>query len=351
MKVLLDSGALVAVDGVWAADGPADGVIDLRHHHVVRGLVDAHAHLGADGLHQLDHRPTIAEARGRAYAHLESGVFLVLDKGGRDGALLRLAHEPPSDVPDLEMAGWMLAPEGGYYDGYAEPVTPGDLAAAVAAAAEGAAWVKLVGDWPRRGEGPRPNFTVDDLRAAVAVAHAAGSRVAIHTAAPTTPSMAVEAGIDSIEHGLFLTEDDVTALGARGGTWVPTLHAMTQLAASMRPGSSGADLLARGIANATGLLGVALDAGVTILCGTDLSVPHGRVAVEAQALASAGLPADAVVAAATEAGWVATGRPHRPAVGAPADLVAFARDPRDDIAGLARPSLVVRAGRVLVDRR
>ena len=351
VKVILDSGPLVSVGGVWRHDGPADEVLDLRPFHVVRGLVDAHAHLGADGLHQLDHRPDLDEARVRAFAHLESGVFLVLEKGGRDGTLLRLASEPPADVPDLEMAGRMLAPPGGYYEGYVEPVAPADLARAVADAAVGARWVKLVGDWPRRGEGPRPNFTTDDLATAVAVAHAAGCRVAIHTAAPDTPSMAVAAGVDSIEHGLFLTEEDVRDLGARGGTWVPTLHAMTTLAATMRPGSSGADLFACGIANASALLEPALEAGVTVLCGTDLSVPHGQVAVEAAALAAAGMSADAVVHAVTEAGWAATGRPSHPGPGVPADLVAFDGDPRHDLDVLGRPALVVRAGRVLVDRR
>lgn len=351
MKVLLPTGALVAVDGVWAEEGPALDTLDLRGHHVVRGLVDAHAHLGADDLHRLDEPPTLDAARRRAFAHLESGVFLVLEKGGRDGALLRLATEPPTAVPDLDMAGRILAPEGGYYAGYAQPVEPGELGAAVAEAASGARWVKLVGDWPRQGSGPAPNFTVDELRSAVAVAHAAGCRVAIHTAAPDTPAMAVEAGVDSIEHGLFLDADDLVSLGGRGGTWVPTLHAMTVLAARMRPGSSGADLLARGLANASGLLGFAIDAGVTVLCGTDLSVPHGQVAMEAMALARAGLSADAVVDAVTEAGWVDTGRPARPAVGVPADLVAFDTDPRDDLTVLARPAVVVRGGQIVVDRR
>lgn len=351
MRVILESGELVARDGTWVEEGPATTTFDLRGSHVVRGLVDAHAHLSADGLAGLDERPDPEAARRRAFAHLEAGVFLVLDKGGPDGTLLHLASEPPTDLPDLEMAGRILAPEGGYYEGYAEPMDPAALADEVRGAAAGAAWVKLVGDWPRRGEGPRANFTVAQLAAAVELAHAAGARVAIHTAAPGTPSMAVEAGVDSIEHGLHLTPTDVTMLGTRGGTWVPTLHAMGALAGSMRPGSSGAEILGQGIRNAASLLAPAVEAGVAVLCGTDLSVPHGAVHVEALALHGAGLAASAVVDAVTTAGWRAMGRPSEPGLGVPADLVAFDRDPATDLAALAEPTVVIRAGRVLLDRR
>ena len=83
-------------------------------------------------------------------------------------------------------------------------------------------WIKLVGDWPRRGQGPVNNYPLDRLTEAVDVAHEAGARVAIHTMAGSA-SDAVAAGVDSIEHGPFLTAEDIAALAARGGAWVPTI--------------------------------------------------------------------------------------------------------------------------------
>lgn len=348
-----DRRRLVAADGRWADpdDGPTDRVIDLTGRWAIRGLVDAHAHLGADSLADVAGPATTGDPRIRAFAHLAAGVFLVHDKGHSDGSLLWLAGEPPAEVPDLEMAGRILHPPGGYYPGYGVEVDLADLEAEVAAAARGAQWVKLIGDWPKPGHGATPNFDEDHLATAVRVAHGAGCRVAIHTAAPRTPSMAVAAGVDSIEHGLFLGADDVATLGARNGLWVPTLRAMETVRAGLRAGSTGDRLLAQGLDNARSLLADAAAAGVVILAGTDLAAPHGGVAREAPALAEAGLGSEGAFRALAVDGWSASGRHPMPSVGESADLVAFGADPRLDPAVLAEPELVMRAGRVLVERQ
>lgn len=347
------SRALTVEHGRWTDDdGGTNEVLDLRGLVAVRGLVDAHAHLGADGITDLFALVDQPERiRARAFAHLSSGVFLVIDKGHRDDTVLRFAADAPPPLPHLSMAGRILHPPGGYYEGWAEEVDPTDLSRAVAEAAAGAAWVKLVGDWPKPGVGPTPNWSPDDLAVAVAVAHEAGCRVAIHTAAPETPTQAVAAGVDSIEHGLFLDGDDLAALGARGGIWVPTLHAMAAVRDGLRPGSSGERLLADGLDNAAARLTEAHDAGVTVLCGTDLSLPHGDVAVEALTLVRAGLSPERAVEAVAVAGWSVAGLAAVPEAGDPADLVAFAADPTEHPDTLLHPVFAMRGGQVLVDRR
>ena len=339
--------------GVWTL--PTDApIIDLTELYAVRGLVDAHAHLSADSLADATSAgPGSRSVGDRAWSQLASGVFLLFDKGAGDRAHLSVLSEPPDRRPEMQMAGTILYPPGGYYPGVSTcEVDVADLGGLIAEeAAAPATWVKLVGDWPRPGQGAVPNFTVEQMAEVVHIAHAAGCRVAIHAAGPLTSSMAVEAGVDSIEHGLFLTEDDLVTLGARGGAWVPTLLAMAGVRDSLRTGSSGWTLFDEGITNAARLLPAAVEAGVTVLAGTDLTVPHGGVAREAIALAEAGLAAADVVHSLTDAGYgyARLGEPF--SVGSPADLVGFAADPRERVSALAVPTVVMRRGHLLADRR
>src|SRR5262249_8759526 len=91
----------------------------------------------------------------------------------------------------------------------------------------------------------------------------------------------------------------------------------------------------------------AAEAGVTVLAGTDAGmIPHGNIAQEIQALIELGLEPMAALAAGS---WKAREVLGLPIIegGAPADLVAFARDPREDASTLLHPVLVVLGGRIL----
>lgn len=160
--------------------------------------------------------------------------------------------------------------------------------------------------------------------------------------------MAVRAGVDSIEHGLFLTGEDVAALGARGGAWVPTIAAMEATVRSLGVSSSGGRLLTKGLRNVAAVLGEAIDAGVAVLTGTDLALPHGQVAREAIRMVDYGLSAAQALHAATGAAndYLGFGAGFVP--GNPADLVLFDGDPANDLGLLLSPVLVMRAGRVFV---
>ncbi len=292
----------------------------------------------------------IADVRTRAFACVKGGVFLGLEKGWCDEVVLSILDDPREVRPDLQAAGRMITTTGGYYPGFGNEVDDAELAAAVGAAARrSGGWVKIVGDWPRKGRGALANFSEDALRAAVAVAHEGGARVAVHTMARDVPSMAVRAGVDSIEHGLFLTEDDLEMLGSRGGAWVPTVVNVEAVIDQIGVDSSGGRLLTEGLDRVRQLLPGAGAAGVSVLAGSDLSVPHGRIGEEVVRLVQFGLdPAEAMDAASKNAyryAGVETG--FRP--GLPADLVSFAADPRDEIETLLAPVLVIRNGLVLAD--
>jgi hypothetical protein len=287
-----------------------------------------------------------------AWAQLEGGVFLVADKGTSDDLSLRVLDEPPTRRPELHLAGRIITSPGGYFAGFGHEVSEEDLVDLVrraTGAGDGrATWVKLIGDWPKKGVGPTPNFSQEAMARAVEVAHAAGCRTAIHTCAPTTATLAVAAGIDSIEHGLFLTADDVAALGRRGGAWVPTIGAMEATRDELGPESSGGKLFARGLDNVRELLAGAPDAGVTVLAGTDLQLPHGGVAAEALRLHEYGLTADQVVDALTVTAYSYLGTRWGFEPGQRADVVFLDADPRHDLTALARPVLALRLGRAVV---
>jgi imidazolonepropionase-like amidohydrolase len=93
-----------------------------------------------------------------------------------------------------------------------------------------------------------------------------------------------------------------------------------------------------------GVVRAAWEAGVTLLAGTDVAIPHGEVRREIELLASCGLPAEAAVGAGS---WAARAFLGLPGIeeGAPADLVAYARDPREDLSVLGEPSAIVLDGR------
>lgn len=333
-------------DGRWTSEGRGD-VLDLSRFVALPGLADGHAHLAHDDMHHLV--PGVPdEIAGRAFQAVEAGVFLVFDKGSSDAAVLTLTDRPPTERPHVQAAGRIVAGPDGYFPDFAVEVDDDGLVAAVrAAAAESAGWVKLIGDWPRKGVGPVPNFSEAALAAAVRTAHAAGARVAVHTMAPAVASMAVRAGVDSIEHGLYLTDDDIRLLGARSGMWVPTVLRMEAVVAQFGPERTAGKVVAAGLDRVRSLLPGAQAAGVTVLAGTDLVVPTHRVGEEAVRLVDYGLtPAQAVAAVATDA-WIAGGLTTGFQAGTPADLVAFAGDPRDDVTQLLSPVTAFRAGRLV----
>jgi len=333
------------VDGRWAAPASTPEATLGEGLWALPGLVDGHAHFAA--VERVDWiTDDVAGATRRASEALTAGVMLALDKGWSDLTTIEMMDQVGLESrPDIEAAGIILSVQDGYWPDFGREVGPGEIGSVVTeAVAESRGWVKLVGDWPRRGIGPLPNFTETELGEAVRVADGLGARVAIHTMAREVPSMAVRAGVHSIEHGLFLTEADVIELGARGGIWVPTVLRMEAVISQLGADSSGGRLIREGIENAASLLDTAVEAGVFVLAGTDLAVGTRAVAAEAVRLWELGMSAARVVDAVSTAGLLATGRTGGFEVGSQANVVFYAEDPVTDPRVLAHPKQVVRLG-------
>lgn len=317
----------------------------LRGGWLLPGLVDVHCHLGLapDGW-VTDPAGLAAQAR----TDRDAGALLIRDCGSPVDTR-PLLDQP--DLPRLIRAGRHLSRPKRYLRDLGVEVEPAGLVAAVAEQARyGGGWVKLVGDWLDRDLGDlAPLWPADVLRAAVARAHALGAKVAVHIFGEAGLADLIAAGVDSVEHGMGLSDDQLEVLAARRAGLVPTLLNMDNLPAIADQAQERFPAYAahyrRLHAGVRDRVRSAYEAGVPVYAGSDAGggVRHGRIADEIRALHAAGLPAEAALAAGS---WAARDWLGLPGIaeGAPADLVAYATDPRADLAALHHPTRLILRG-------
>lgn len=332
------------VDGRFTFTPQADARTLIRDAYLIPGLVDAHAHLGMSSPAPQNATPR-QQSEASARAHLRAGVLVVREPGGPDRSSTGIG--PAEGLPRVQTGGHFLAPFGGYFPGLPREIRMEDLPAEAALEARASgAWAKAIGDFPNDDGDLVPNFSREVLAAAVRAVHEIGARFAIHVVGAAAIETAIEAGVDTIEHGNSMTAEHVREMKKRGIAWTPTLDIIPLI-----PGAFAGLINDRGMAalelalrDQPSRVRDAQAAGVRILAGTDAGMgPHGMVREEIRLLLDAGLPADAVLASGS---WDARRYLGFPGIeeGAPADLVAFRDDPRDPDE-LAHPALIVLDGK------
>ncbi len=314
------------------------------------GLVDAHAHLALNS--PAPAGASVEEiARASARAQLEAGVLALREPAS--STVPSFGIGPASGLPRTQIAGRFISAPGRYFPGAAVEVPPDGLAeAALEQLRSSGTWVKVVGDWIDPADRIwKPTFPADALRAASAAVHEEGGRLAMHAADPDAIEGAVEAGFDSIEHGLGVTEDQLARMADRGIALTPTMTAVMGfwlgLIEMLESPEREVERFRRMVERHPSMVRAAADAGVRLLAGTDSGVvPHGAIAGEIGWLVRAGAPAETAVGAGS---WDARAFLGLPLIepGAPADVVAFERDPREDPGVLAAPSTIVFDGRIV----
>jgi imidazolonepropionase-like amidohydrolase len=327
---------------------PVDGARTLADRgFILPGLVDAHCHIGMrPGGEPIE---AVDEARELAGVERRAGVLAIRDAGS---PYPYPELDADLDMPRLVRAGRHVAPVRRYLRDIGVEVEAAELGRVVKEqAAAGTGWVKLVGDWIDRGVGDlAPAWDLDVMAAAVADAHAAGARVAVHTFAEESVAALVRAGVDSVEHGTGLSEEDVAEMARRGTALVPTMtnvetfddiaaRAEAKFPAYARHMRALADRHAQVVA-------AAYQAGVPIYVGTDAggTLAHGLAAEEMIRLHQrAGMSTVDVLAAGSYAARAWLGLPGL-VEGGLADLVVYERDPRADLRALLEPGLIVLRG-------
>ena len=353
-------------------DAPADAErIDVPNATITPGLIDCHVHLSDAGLADAsvqDHDPSglrILRMADHARRTLAAGFTTVRDVGGRDHlefALRRAAQEGLIRTPRLVLAGKIVSMTTGGASSWPGMYRQSDgvdevVKAVREQAAAGADVIKIMATGAVLAPGhERPTsaqFTPAELKAAVDTAHGMGLRVAAHAHGIEGIARAVEAGVDTIEHGTHLHEDAGVAkeMAARGVFLVPTLKALARIA---DPEGAGVpqDMRSKAHDRRTDrdrTFRTALEVGVPIAMGTDAATPfnrHGENAEELELMVSLGMRPLAAIAAASGVAARALGREDIGvlAPGRLADLVVWEGAPHENIGVLQRAARMVFLG-------
>lgn len=214
----------------------------------------------------------------------------------------------------------------------------------------GADWIKVYADyrWGARGEAA-PTFSLAELTSIVETARSSGRPVVAHSTTAEGMRRAVMAGVETIEHGDAGTPDVFKLMAEKNVALCPTLAAgdATAQYAGWKKGSAPEP---PGISRKRASFKAALEAGVTILSGSDVGVyTHGDNARELELMVNYGMSADAALESATSIAARVLhmeNRIGRVKEGLLADVIAVDGDPTHDISALKRIRFVMKGGAV-----
>ena len=378
---VVDDAVLVVEGGRVMYAGPAAGArgfdalpdaVDAGGRALVPGLIDCHVHLcfngspdfaaDAEGMTPETARDRCAEAALRS---LEAGITTVRDLGGIGLSTIEAARAQASGRlkgARILTAGQVLTVPGGHVHFMGREISSVDeMVKAVQSLYEsGATAIKVVatgGVLTPGIDAQGSAFPPEQLEAAVEEAHRLGLRVAAHAIGAKGIAAAVDAGVDSIEHGCFLTDPVIGEMIANPTWLVATLSAPDRIA----HGGSGAPQYAVDKSNEVmaaqrASFARAVELGTRIASGTDAGTPyneHGALSYELSLMHGAGMPLERILTSATREaaqllglGDVGTLEPDKIA-----DFVLLDGDPFADVGAYARVALVAQNGRIVIDRR
>ncbi|MET9629748.1 amidohydrolase family protein [Lentzea sp. NPDC006480] len=353
-QVVVEDGKIVEL----ARDVADLPVADLGDVTLLPGLVDSHVHLGFDPLGVATELPddtedvVLARMRANATEALRAGITTVRDLGDRSYLSLQVRDTGPEVLvsgPPVTTTGghcWFLGGEADGLDGIRKAVTE--------RVERGVDVVKIMATGGSITPGSSPfdqQYTTEELRAAVEIAHDAGIPVTVHAHGAAGIKAAVEAGVDSIEHAFFLAPGglavdwDTVDLMVRKGIYVSTTTARMPTAEPAFPVST----------QLRQNFGRMRELGVRLVCSSDAgvgqfkrfdSLPHGIIEFgEVLGFGNAEALASATSVAATMCG--VGERKGRIAAGYDADLLAVAGNPLVDLKALLDVRAVIRAGQQL----
>jgi imidazolonepropionase-like amidohydrolase len=356
--VLIRDGKIVSVGSAAAPSGVK--VIDVRGKFVIPGLIDAHTH--------------IANFRAARTA-LESGVTTVRSAGVAnyaDVGLRELVKKGALAGPDFLAAGYHVRPQLAEEAFLSDPVlssflnggvtTPDAIRQVVRAnLSHGVDWIKTTST-ERAGlpetDPRRQLYTDAEVKVMVDEAAAKNIPVMAHAHGEEGAMAAVQAGVRSIEHGTYLSEEAIRLMAQKGTFLVPTYATVIDLTESGGD-YDNRDLQLRGrhmLPRLRETVQSAIKHGVKIVTGADTGygpTSLTRISHEVAAFVEMGMtPLQALQSATTVAADLLATSSRVGAIepGLEADLVVVERNPLEQVRTLDDPLLIVSNGRVVVNR-
>lgn len=360
--IVIEGGRITAV-----GKASAETAADIETAFLMPGLVEAHAHIFLNGAEtdfdrrreylNADFETMMTVARTNVALSRDAGITLIRDAGDRYGINDAIRAEMKADqwaAVTLRSPGLGIKQPKGYGGFIARDIRPDeDPGAVVEDMADTADDIKVILTGMINfdaGEvrGP-PQFKLEEIETIIAAAHRRGRRTFAHCSGVAGLEVAVDAGVDSIEHGFFMTRGILERIADKGIAWVPTFSPVHfQWARPDLAGWSAATIckLRRILDAHLEYVAMADRLGVELVAGSDAGspgVPHGRALIdEIFHFLAAGLSMTAALQSATS-------RPRRLWNAAPAgvvrghraELVALERSPFEDSSALRGPIICI----------
>ena len=376
--ILIENGTIERISTGRVAASSSTATIQGEGATVVPGLMNLHTHpqrrhagllggvtpfrMGAAAVEDLPNTQRMLWAvRNTWFELLEHGVTTFRAAGSKDCLNIELRDAFRKGLlggPRIISTGAILATTGGHgtrgIDAAMEVDGPVEVRKAVRMLLKaGADWIKLCVSGGLAGihRGDHPTiveFSDEEVRTAVVEAHRRGRKVMVHGMASQSVRIAIEAGVDCIEHGNLLDGETIGSMKSHGVSFVPTMSGIRAVYEREKAGGDPeiAAMLWEVISPQREAVAECIRAGVLIGTGTDTL---GNIHEEIRMLADCGMPAAKAIAAATldsarilglesELGTVEEGKK--------ADLVMVEGDPSRDLADLSKIREVIVSGRV-----
>src|SRR5213080_4277689 len=389
--------AVVIVQGDKIVDAgsnlpvPSDAqLIDLGEATLSPGFMDAHTHLTADfsgnynerRLQQLDLNVSEQAIRATAFARatVEAGFTTVRDLGSRfvgshefvDVALRNSINKGVIVGPRMLVATKGIGATGGHFDptggfrdflfgrepDYTDGIAngPDEIRKAVRFEVKnGADVIKAAvsgGVLSLTDEVDTPQLTPAEMAALVDESHRLRKKVAVHCHGDQAAREAIEAGVDSIEHGSFMKPETLTMMKKKGAFLTPTLMASEWIMGKLDNYPPVLQAKAKAATAARSeMFRNAVKMGIKISFGTDAAVfPHGQNAKEFKLMVDLGMTAIDALKSATSNDAELLGIGQKVGTlekGKLADIIAMPGDPTSDITATERVSFVMKEGKII----
>lgn len=298
--------------------------VDLKKKFVAPGFIDCHVHfMGSKSCRQVggindDREDAFLVCQGAFNVRqlMKAGIAACRDLGSYKGCSLGLRDGVEKGFiqgPRIQAAGRAICARGGHgfeisYEVDGEEQMQGAVRQVIK---EGADIIKLMVSGGVNSRGPEPGpceLTEGEIRRGIETAHAWGRKAAVHAHGNTAIRRCVEAGVDSVEHGVFMTEDIMEQMAVQGTYFVPTLCApyyAVHEGIKREPDNPDHKKSKEILRHHREVVRQCAEKGVTIAMGTDAGCPfnpYEKAAHEMVLLVEAGLTPRQAMDAATRNG-------------------------------------------------